>query len=229
MNEVLWLSRDEIDVPDHDDWLTPGEKLIAGSLATARRRASWRLGRWTGKAALRLVVGDAAPPLEAVDIHSAPSGAPEAYFWNVAVPWRLSLSHRAGKALCALGRADQPLGCDLEFVEPRDESFVADYFAPAEQTLVARTPAAHRDTLVTMLWSAKESVLKALGDGLHRDTREVPIATAPNLRMDEWMAFEAHVAGGLPPWPGWCQARGSFVWTFAGPGLQSPPAEMAVP
>ncbi len=57
------------------------------------------------------------------------------------------------------------LGCDLELVEPRSDAFLADYFTADEQALVALAPAVERDKVVNLLWSAKESALKALGVG----------------------------------------------------------------
>ena len=65
------------------------------------------------------------------------------------------------------------IGCDLEMVEPRSDAFVADYFTIEEQALVARASAEDRPRLLALLWSAKESALKALHEGLRLDTRSV--------------------------------------------------------
>ncbi len=70
-------------------------------------------------------------------------------------------------------RPGRRLGCDLEIVEPRTDSFIADYFAGEEQDLIERTSAADRPRLLALLWSAKESGLKALRTGLRLDTRSV--------------------------------------------------------
>ena len=63
------------------------------------------------------------------------------------------------------------LGCDLEVIEPRSEEFVADYFTTEEQKMVSQAPIADRSKLLALLWSAKESALKALREGLRFDTR----------------------------------------------------------
>ena len=70
-------------------------------------------------------------------------------------------------------RSGAELGCDLEIVEPRSDAFIADYFTAEEQALIERTSAADRSLLLALLWSAKESALKALRAGLRLDTRSV--------------------------------------------------------
>jgi phosphopantetheinyl transferase len=83
--------------------------------------------------------------------------------------------------LCAVAPPSAEVGCDLETVEPRSPAFLADYFTDAEPNLVARTPAAMRDRVLTLLWSAKESALKALGSGLRLDTRSVDAAPVGSM------------------------------------------------
>jgi 4'-phosphopantetheinyl transferase len=73
------------------------------------------------------------------------------------------------------------LGCDLELIEPRSDGFVADYFTTEEQALVARAFAADRPRLCALLWSGKESALKALRMGLRMDTRCVMVSPADAL------------------------------------------------
>jgi hypothetical protein len=67
------------------------------------------------------------------------------------------------------------VGCDLETIEPRADAFVGDFFTANEQTLVERTPAEKRSLLVTLLWNAKESALKALNVGLRLDTTYIDV------------------------------------------------------
>ena len=97
-----------------------------------------------------------------VEIHAEASGAPEAFVDARPAALTISLSHRDGRAICAVAPIGVELGCDLEVVEPRSDAFLSDYFAAEEQALVAREPAAAQPRLVTLLWSAKESTLKAL-------------------------------------------------------------------
>lgn len=55
----------------------------------------------------------------------------------------MSLSHRAGRALAAVGDAGAALGADLELVEPRSALRVADFFTATRpaRSLHARRPA----------------------------------------------------------------------------------------
>jgi 4'-phosphopantetheinyl transferase len=114
-------------------------------------------------------------------------------------------------AFCAVASAGAALGCDLELVEARSAAFAADYFTAEEQALVAGVPAADRMRLITLIRSAKESVLKALREGLRLDTRE--IAVFPQLSGGEaWLPLECHSASRRSQ--GWWQRDGMPVRTL---------------
>jgi 4'-phosphopantetheinyl transferase len=76
-------------------------------------------------------------------------------------------------ALCVLGPHDARIGCDLEKIEPRSNAFVGDFFTEEEQEVVTCATSDDRPLLANLIWSAKESALKALGVGLRADTRSV--------------------------------------------------------
>jgi len=180
MIDVYWLGQTEADVPAENDWLSASEAVRLGGLRFAKRRTDWRLGRWTAKRALATYLnmsGDGNPKaLAGIEIRPAPDGAPEVFLANQPAAVTISLSHRAATAICAVMPAGGALGCDLETIEPRSDGFVADYFTAEEQALVARTPAADRPRLLALLWSGKESALKALRVGLRLDTRRVSVS-----------------------------------------------------
>jgi len=174
---VYWLEQTEADVPQDHDWLSANEAARLNGMRFAKRRADWRLGRWTAKRALAAYLNLPSHPQALTDIELRPasSGAPEVFFANKPAAVAVSLSHRAGSALCAVAPSGAALGCDLEIIEPRSDGFVADYFTPEEQALVAEAPAPDRPRLSALLWSAKESALKALRAGLRLDTRCVTV------------------------------------------------------
>ena len=177
--DVYWLELRQADVPDGNDWLSAGELARLDAMRFPKRRADWRLGRWTAKRALSAYLkasGDLPPPLADMEVRAAASGAPEAFLAAKPAGVIISLSHRNGTALCTITPSAAQLGCDLELIEPRSEAFVADYFTGAEQALVAQSPAADRPQLLALLWSAKESALKALHEGLRLDTRSVTVS-----------------------------------------------------
>jgi 4'-phosphopantetheinyl transferase len=172
---VFWLQQAEADVPASNHWLGGAEAAVLDGLRFARRRSDWRLGRWTAKRALAAYLGcpAGAGVLQHIEIRASLSGAPEIFVGGEPSPIGISLSHRAGIALCALAPAGQALGCDLELIEPRAAAFVEDYFTAEERASLAGASAGDQPALLALLWSAKESALKALRQGLRLDTRAV--------------------------------------------------------
>ncbi len=131
--EVYWLEQSEADVPAENDWLSANETARLNAMRFAKRRADWRLGRWTAKRAWSIFLGKPAHPrvFKEMEIRSAPSGAPEVYFRSQPAAVTISLSHRAGVAACAVTMPGTELGCDLEMVEPHSDTFLADYLVRA--------------------------------------------------------------------------------------------------
>ncbi len=172
---VYWLEQTEADVPAENDWLSASEAVCLDAMRFPKRRTDWRLGRWTAKCALSayLSVPAALERFREMEIRAALDGAPEAFVGGEPAALTISLSHRSGIAFCAVAAVDTYLGCDLEVVETRSPAFVADYFTANEQARIARASSEDRNRLVTLLWSAKESALKALRAGLRLDTRSV--------------------------------------------------------
>jgi len=177
MTDVYWLEQTESDVSAEDSWLSASEMVRLNSLYVPKRRVDWRLGRWTLKRAAAAYLDLPADlcTLAAAEIRRAPSGAPEVFLHDRPAGIVVSLTHRSGTAACAVASANTELGCDLEAVEPRSDTFIADFFTTAEQSLIAQAPAADRPWFTALLWSAKESALKALHAGLRLDTRWVQV------------------------------------------------------
>jgi 4'-phosphopantetheinyl transferase len=180
---VYWLQQTQADVPLENDWLSPSEATFLSGMRFAKRRADWRLGRWTAKCATAAYLNLPPDPetLAEIEIRSSPSGAPEIFWLNHLAPAAISLSHRDSTALCAIAPLGTDLGCDLEMIERHSDAFIADYFTAEEQALIARASAALRPRLVTLIWSAKESALKALRVGLRLDTRCVVVSVLDGL------------------------------------------------
>ena len=210
---VFWFERSADSIPSHDGWLGAAELACLAAFRFPKRRADWLLGRWTAKCAVASVLNEPSPFAD-IEIRAAPSGAPTVYIRGQPAPVKISLSHRAGIACCATTLDAIALGCDLEVVEPRSPAFVSDYFTREERDLIARSGTAERPRLVTLLWSAKESALKALGVGLRADTRSVSVA---GLHESGCLTLRC-AAGELY---GWWQSAGQLVRTLVcacGPG-----------
>jgi 4'-phosphopantetheinyl transferase len=223
--QVYWLEQKEADVPppsERQSWLGASELAHLHGLRFPKRRADWLLGRWTAKRAVArcLNLPSNLSALADLEICAASDGAPEAFLAGKAAPVTISLSHRAGLAVCAVAAAATLLGCDLELVEPRIATFAADYFAPEEQDLVAQAQPSERPRLLTLIWSAKESALKALRAGLRLDTRSVIVA--PGDGSGPWHPLHVRHDSGRE-FGGWWQTSGVMVRTLVAQPRANPP------
>ncbi len=113
-----------------------------------------------------------------------------------------SLSHTTGFVVCAIG--DRELGVDVEKTRTYREALVRRFFCPEEQAFLGRS--ADSDEDFTVLWTLKESYLKALGCGLNRPLNSfcVCLEPRPHLKDDSETGFwyarlkEAHVSLCVP-------------------------------
>ena len=218
MTGIFWLEQRLCDLPPGSEWLAPAEAARLGDMRFERRRDDFRLGRWVAKQALVAYLGlpGGSAALARIEIRAAPDGVPEPFIDGRPAGVSLSLSHRAGVGFCSVAPYGAQLGCDVEVVEPRASTFVEDYFTPEEQELVCRAEAAARDRLVTLLWSAKESVLKALGAGLRRVATSVRVHPAGSEigGPPAWQRLCAHTPdGGI--FHGWYREAGGLLRTIA--------------
>jgi 4'-phosphopantetheinyl transferase len=210
--------------PETSGALSPSELKRFAAFRFPKRQKEWLLGRWAAKALAHSLPAYQDTPLDQLEILNTPEGAP---FLQVpgqaARPDCLTISHSGHLALCAL--APGPglrVGADLEKIEPRTETFILDYFTPAECQLVQASPAETRPVLVTLIWSAKEAMLKALGVGLRWDTRMVEVRTVDNIlqtghgygKWQELPVGETAAAGRV--WAGWWQRRDPYILTLVG-------------
>jgi len=212
---VYWLEQTEESVPVHDAWLSLWERNRLQALRVPKRRADWRLGRWTAKRAVSQYFGlpDSFAVFSTIEIKPAASGAPEVFVEQEPAPLELSLSHREGRAVCAIAGCGSAIGCDLEFVEPRSDAFLADYFTGTEQAFINRDSCEETYRAAALLWSAKESALKALHSGLLLDTRSVTVAVGPLLPIANWLPLRVDYVGG-ERFHGWWSSCGKFVRTM---------------
>ncbi len=222
--DVYWLEQTETDVPPANDWLSASELLRLSTLRFAKRRSDWRLGRWTAKLALAtcLDLPEDRRAMAQIAIHAAPSGAPEVFFNDQASSTTISLSHSSGRAICAVLPAVAALGCDLEHIESHSKAFVSDYFTTEEQALICRSHATDRPLLQALLWSAKESALKALHAGLRLDTRSVIVNVENVSAVDHgWRALKVRTDN--QNFHGWWRQNDDFIETVVADPAPSAP------
>ncbi len=238
---IHWLLQSLDDCPEIAGAQAPAgllceqERRRLSTLKIEKRRRDWLLGRWTAK---HLVQGylsateGKVPELDAIRIANQEDGSP--YCELVApdksaqrLPLSLSISHSHGHAFCALCHESEQaavtwsLGCDIEWIEHREQSFVNDFFTAQEAREVMGTPADHRDCRVTAIWSAKEAVLKSLRTGLRIDTRRLDCRFGPtDLAPTGWtpltVLVDSTLAAEFPgSWYAWWQVQAGFVLTMA--------------
>lgn len=139
----------------------------------ARFRVAADRHRFTrARAALRRIL---APRLgldpQQIRIGIRPGGKPEVE--GPARGLRFNLSHSEGLAVVAAGPRE--LGVDLERIRelPDRDELVETVMTGSERAAFADLPAGRRTRAFFTAWTRKEAFLKATGDGLFRDPREV--------------------------------------------------------
>jgi phosphopantetheinyl transferase len=200
MNTIHWSLSDFSETypfgsrSDWEDRLGNEEKAELERLRVPKRRAEWLAARLAVKELYRKSSDPAtAIPDNCIQIKKEESGVPYLSLDGLgrATGW-LSLSHSEGKVFCALSHNEGVrFGVDLEKVVPRSPEFVHDFFTETEIQQVGKLSGHDRDALVNLIWSTKEAVLKAIGLGLQRDTRQVEVLTKRySGRMDGWSSLE---------------------------------------
>jgi 4'-phosphopantetheinyl transferase len=191
--------------------LTQSELTQYKNFKILKRKREWLTGRLTAKA---LVASGKMPlayiPFNQISIENLPEGAPSiASHQHIG---SISISHRDNIAACAfIPDSAKSIGIDLELIEPRQLSFVEDFFTLKEVAFIKGLQADLLESYITLIWSAKEAILKVWQKGLRLDTRQVeifPNFSAPYLeRNDSWtpLAWKTNLEGYPDCWLGWRQ------------------------
>jgi 4'-phosphopantetheinyl transferase len=230
-----WLALGQDALPPGEQWLAAVEATDLAGLRYTKRRTEFLLRRLVTKHAVASVTGRPTDPgtLACIEVRNAPSGAPYVCVDGAPIELGVSISDRAGWAVCVTSCATGstgPLavGCDLELVEPRSQGFVCDFLTTTEQHLVGSCVAGdERDAVANLIWSAKESALKVLGTGLRRDTHTLEVTPAAPCG-DGWGALTVRAVEGTV-FPGWWRREGRFLLTVATQVAAPPPAALGAP
>jgi 4'-phosphopantetheinyl transferase len=235
---IDWLIAERGGLPPAGNFLAPPEQERYAGLRVEKRRQDWLLGRWAAKRLVRRHMARRGLdlPLTAVMVLSDPDGAPRLAPWGQALAspqigaelerLQISLSHSADRALCAMIHSVpsamnhfQPtmtLGADIEQVAARGAGFAESYFTERELALLNATPRDRYDVLSTVVWSAKEAMLKLTRHGLRVDTRAVTCLPAP-LIVGGWAAISISTNLTRAPLVGWWRELDGCVITIAAP------------
>lgn len=208
---LQWLVLRNSSLPAGDEWLGPEEKRALSRFTLPKRRAEWRLGRFTAKQALASSLG--IDRFDRIELIAAADGAPEVFVDGKPAGLSVSISHRKGAAACVWS-PDLIVGCDVEAIEPRTQRFVEDFFTDRERASVLATTGFIRQRHVALVWSAKESALKVIRSGLRRDTRQVEVAVEdPAATGEGWHPLRTMLYPESRRLPGWWRQEGELVLT----------------
>jgi 4'-phosphopantetheinyl transferase len=223
--------------------LSEQEQLRLMELKTVKRRSDWLIGRWTAKHLIQSYIERQTGVqllMNALTVVNDSDGAPRAIL-DLRSPMfdcdpdlksriqslKLSISHCDGYAFCALSDiCDIQIGADIERVERRSASFAEDYFTAHELDQLRAAPPDSRDTIVTLIWSAKEAALKALRLGLTVDTRNISCTVAPDLQVAAaWVELGVRCAPSLLgereySFQGWWRQLDQYVLTMVVMGAE---------
>lgn len=229
---MWWLAHGEQEVPSSLEWLSTHERNHLASIRYTKRRDEYLTRRWTAKQAIAAVLSldRSLVSLTRIEVRHRASGAPYVQLDGAEADVDVSMSDRAGWAVCLVGppggTAAGTLGIDLEIVEPRTDAFVADFFTPTEREYVrAFDEVDRRHEAANLIWSAKEAALKVQQVGLRVDTRTVEVQLTGLPRADGWAALT--VIGRYGPMPGWWRRDGVFLLTIACDAYREPPLPLS--
>ena len=227
MDESLhYLTQNLADLPDSEDWLSEKERTLLSRLRVPKRRNDWKLGRWTAKRAYITYKPEQPLSMPGIDVIAAEDGSPDIHFRGKPAPVSISISHSRDLGFCVLAPENLTVGCDLEWMEYESPGFFDDYFRPEETQFCREALETIKPIAGYLIWSAKESCLKVLREGLRRDTRSVRIDLDPRESGGSWKPWTGHCMKTGLVFHGWWQCKDGFVYTIASDQPGQPPREL---
>jgi len=97
--------------------------------------------------------------------------------------WHFNTSHSGRWVVCAVDR--EPVGIDVEKIEPIEMDIARVYFSPDELTYIVNLPENKRTAAFYDIWTLKESFIKALGHGLSMDLKSFTVGVNGKVRSCE--------------------------------------------
>jgi phosphopantetheinyl transferase len=152
-------------------------RALAG--AQPGRRLEWLAGRIAAKEAVRDLQDRSSADAD-VSILVDERGAPVVHEGLGSVPAPLvSIAHSAGEAVAVSVSADAAggIGVDLQPIDTVPAGVEAEAFGAGERHLLDAVRAVDRAALAARIWTAKEAVAKATGDGLTLRPADAPLTT----------------------------------------------------
>lgn len=157
-----------------DKYLTAAELVYWHSLVGQnKKRAEWLAGRIAAKEAISelLVQDNLILGYKEIFIERKPSGQP--FFKDIGI----SISHTENYAAAEATKLG-PVGIDIENIRGFPDLVYEKFLTDNEKQWLNSLDESERNSNTTLLWSLKESYLKALGVGLRKHMSEIELSKA---------------------------------------------------
>jgi phosphopantetheinyl transferase len=222
MKSIYWSSLKDLAEEDLS-CLGIEEQKIFSRLRFPKRKHEW----WLGRVAAKKLLGKIHPEKQTfVQVLNDVDGAP--YFICDAgerLPGFLSITHRGVRAAAAWCEWSL-IGIDLEIVESRTAGFGEEYFTKKEVGWLSSMPLDEHTLFTNLVWSMKESVLKAFRTGLRRDTRSIEVGPISAIEQGmEWARVDVNAP---VPVQGYWKQEGCFIMTLAVLGGENIASQVAL-
>ena len=193
--------------------LLPGERALLGDSASARRRRDFALGRHCARTALAKLRDGVADDAEGSEAPAILRGEGRMPLWPEGVVG--AITHTGGKAAAAVAAQTDYLGIglDLERMARRAGKLAGRILRPEEQTELEGLSDEAREARVTLAFSAKESIYKALNPatGIYLGFQDARIEfLAPAGEAEGELRWRLHKACG-PTLPEGFSGQGRFA------------------
>jgi phosphopantetheine--protein transferase-like protein len=184
------MGNEELEYPKTlDKYFSLEEQAEYSRFKVIKRQFEWIYSRIISKKMIHQIFEIEKLNLPNIRILKEETGQPYIYITGQGrLEGKFSLSHSTGYVFCGYSSLKELIfGLDLEKIEERSIEFVQDYFTSREIELYKSLDGNDKKEYTTMVWSAKESVLKTLGLGLAIDTRKVEIIPSDDSsRLTGW-------------------------------------------
>ena len=154
-----------------DKYFSLEEQAEYSRFKVIKRQFEWISSRIISKKMIKQILKGEKLNLPDIRIKKEETGQPYIYISGQGrLEGKFSLSHSNGYVFCGYSPSKELIfGLDLEKIEVRSLEFVQDYFTSREIERYQFLDGNDKEEYTTMVWSAKESVLKDPGIGfIHR-------------------------------------------------------------
>jgi 4'-phosphopantetheinyl transferase len=129
--------------------------------------------------------------LDAATLALGYGGNGKPYWANIKDRLHFNISHSGSWIVLAFS-SHFPVGIDIQSRTGRASrdslALATRFFHPSEQDSLRRAEADQRETLFFDIWSGKEAVIKAFGEGVHGGLRKFSVTPAPEA--GQWQAID---------------------------------------